>query len=474
VWANDPIPRYSAGTFHYVGAIPLLLVACVCFKHLHKPVWFVACCGVLVALGLMFGIQPFGHIRALPVLRNIHFGNYYGIVIDFLLSLLAAAGFERLRNGRISALRGWLAVSIVLIGVLAILLVAFGLKIASHPAHANWLQRYAVLAVIAFTGSTILFVAISNSGNRAYGRYCGGAVAVVLLAEGAVNSHFPRQARWDAWAHPPPYVAYLQHAAGLDRVFSVSNRPYANSASAYGIIQFDSLMAFNAPRMFELYRRYANPSASLFLRDATLVPPESVLDASNVSLIVVPNVKKSIAEVAARGHERVFVDDLVAIFRRSGPPRYFFTSDYEVSSEGGALDAVGRSRPPGRIVLERHPPLLPRPISSVNDVPVKVERFTNNRVVLSLDAPRAGFVYAAESFFPGWRARVNGRVVPIEHANYAFRAVMVPPGHLVLELSYVPPRFWAGFAVSATSLVLVLAILCWGSGAAKRAFHPGR
>jgi hypothetical protein len=473
VWANDPVPRYTAGTFHYVGAIPLLLVALVGFKHLRKPVWFVAGSGIIVSFGLMFGIAPFDHIRALPILRNIHFGNYYGIVIDFLFSLLAGAGFERLRNGRISALRGWFAVAVVLTGVLAIVLVAFGLKIASHPAYGDWLQRYVVLTGVAFVGATIVFLAISNAGRPSHQYGCAAAVVVLLLGEGGFNSHFPRQARWDAWAHPPPYVEYLQHIAGLDRVFSLSNRPYANSGSAYGIIQLDSLMAFNAPRMFEIYRRYANPTTGLFLRDATIVPPESVLDASNASLVVVPNVKTTVDEITARGHKQVFVDDLVAIFRRSGPPRYFFTSDFEISSEHDALDAVGRSRPRGRIILEQQPPFLPRSGFSLNDVPVKVERFTNNRVVLSLDAPRAGFVYAAESFFPGWRATVNGRDAAIEHANYAFRAVMVPPGQVRLELRYVPPRLWVGIAVSASALVTVLGIVCWGSWRAKRAFDAG-
>jgi hypothetical protein len=219
--------------------------------------------------------------------------------------------------------------------------------------------------------------------------------------------------------------------------------------------------------MFQLYRRYANPTTSLFLSNATIVPPESVLDAANISLIVVLNDRKRLDEMAARGLEQGFLDDLVGVFKRSCPPRYFFTSDFEVSSEHDALEAVGRSRPAGKLVLERQPPLLPRPNASLNEVPVTVERFTNTSVVLSLVSPRAGFVYAAESFFPGWRATVNGRVAAIEHANYAFRAVMVPPGRVTLELTYLPPRFLAGLSVSATSLVIVLAIVWWDSRRTK-------
>ena len=75
VWANDPIPRQTVAAFNYVGAVPLLMVGLVGWRDVRKPLWLVAAAAAIGALGLMFGVTPFGQLRELPGLRNIHFGN---------------------------------------------------------------------------------------------------------------------------------------------------------------------------------------------------------------------------------------------------------------------------------------------------------------------------------------------------------------------------------------------------------------
>jgi hypothetical protein len=465
VWANDPIPQISAGAFHYVGAVPLLMVVLAGTRHLRRPLWFVALCGAILAIGLMVGVAPFAQIRNLPVLRTIHFGNYYGIVLDFLLALLAAAGFERLREKGVSAVRGWAATSIVLIGLFMILLIAFDLKVSSHPAYLDWLARYKLLLILTLVASTLMFTVSGDLATRRHAPYCTWALLSLVLVEGTFNSWFPRQQRWEAWTHPPSYVAYLQRETSPGRVFTMGGVLYANSGSAFDVVQLDSMMTFNPPRIFDLYRRYANPKAYLFLREAVNVPPEPVLDAAGISHLAVLNITPAFADLKARGHELVFTDGFIQIFRRSGLPRYFFTSEFTVSSERDALEAVGLPRPQREIVVERPPPFLSRPNLAMSVAPVRVDRFSNNHVQLSLVAPRAGFVYASDSFFPGWRATVNGKAAPIEPANYAFRAVQVPPGSVTIELRYVPPGLWLGLGISGISVVIVAGLL----GSAARA-----
>ena len=43
--------------------------------------------------------------------------------------------------------------------------------------------------------------------------------------------------------------------------------------------------------------------------------------------------------------------------------------------------------------------------------------------------------------YPGWRAYLNGRRVPIATANYLFRGVIVPPGKNIVEFAYEPNSF---------------------------------
>jgi uncharacterized membrane protein YfhO len=48
---------------------------------------------------------------------------------------------------------------------------------------------------------------------------------------------------------------------------------------------------------------------------------------------------------------------------------------------------------------------------------------------------------------------VDGRPVPIERANYAFRAVALPAGQHTVSMVYRPPAVTLGVLVSALSLI---------------------
>jgi len=460
VWLNDPIPRLTVAVFNYVGAVPLLLVALVGWRNLRTPLVLVAAAGTACALGLIFGVTPFDYVRELPGLRNIHFANYFGIPIDFLLSLLAAAGFERLNKG-ITGLRGWAAISLVLIAIVALILVALGFGVATHPAYPRWRQQYIQLIIITFVAATLLFAAVPDRANGGRRRFAYGLI-LVLTIEGMLNLHFPRQKRWEVWQNPPPYVEYLQQNADHGRVFAMGNALYANAGSAFRIMQLDSIMMFNPPRMYDLYLRYAKTPMPLSMRHAQQIPPEAVLDAANVTHIVIAGeVKEPLADIKARGHERVFDDGLVRIFRRVAPPRYFFTSAFQVSKKRYALPGIGEPRAPREIIVESEPPFASQTSSHDTNVAVKVEHFSNNSVRLSLVAPGPGFVYMSESFLPGWTATVNGNDVPIQPANYAFRAVVVPGGPIDLELSYFPPGLVPGLGISAAALLIIGSLLSY-------------
>ena len=229
--------------------MPLLLVALVGWRDLRKPLWLVAAAGTVGVLGLMFGVGPFLLVRELPGLRNIHFGNYFGLAIDFMLALLAAAGFDRLRKG-ITGLRSWMGVSLLLMALVVVMLVALSFGVAGHPAYLLWRAQYIQLVLITFAAATLVFAAAPDRTTWRRPWFAWGLVSLLLI-EGMVNLHFPRQKRWDVWENPPAYVEYLQQNAGLERVFTIGSALYPNAGSAFKIMQLDSLMMFNAPRTYQ-------------------------------------------------------------------------------------------------------------------------------------------------------------------------------------------------------------------------------
>ena len=229
-----------------------------------------------------------------------------------------------------------------------------------------------------------------------------------------------RSTAWDIFRHPAPYIRLLQTEAGSSRVFAVG-APYANTNEAFRISTLDSLMAFNPPRMFELYSRYASPPPGIFMREAASLPPDPVLDRMNVSFIGARNAFPwALTAARDRNYRLRFDDGYVSLFERATRPRFWFSSEFVVLPREAGLEAVGVAGT-REVILEAYPGF--DSISSpLDDPPVTVEAYHRNAATLLVDAPRPGLLYASESFFDGWTASVNGAPAPI------LRQLRVPRG----------------------------------------------
>ena len=87
------------------------------------------------------------------------------------------------------------------------------------------------------------------------------------------------------------------------------------------------------------------------------------------------------------------------------------------------------------------------------DESVTVDEQGPGRVLLTVEAPAAGFVILTDTFYPGWRAEVDGQVTQIWMANLAFRAVEVEPGTHDILFSYQPRSFTIGLWASGITLI---------------------
>jgi hypothetical protein len=79
------------------------------------------------------------------------------------------------------------------------------------------------------------------------------------------------------------------------------------------------------------------------------------------------------------------------------------------------------------------------------------------RVVVRVRAPARGFLHLADQYFPGWHATVNGAPAPIMRANYLFRLVEVPAGESTVEFRYRPASVRIGAAISAATVLALIA-----------------
>jgi hypothetical protein len=88
----------------------------------------------------------------------------------------------------------------------------------------------------------------------------------------------------------------------------------------------------------------------------------------------------------------------------------------------------------------------------------EVDRFT-----LRVAPDRPSLLVVLDNWFPAWEATVNGELVPVHRANYAFRAIAVPPGEHTVSFRYAPAELRTGAVISLAILALLLAVIAAGS-----------
>ncbi len=85
--------------------------------------------------------------------------------------------------------------------------------------------------------------------------------------------------------------------------------------------------------------------------------------------------------------------------------------------------------------------------------------YNPNLVGMILQTDRAGWVVLADTWYPGWRAQVDGRPVPVLVADTVFRAVAVPAGGHVIRMVYRPFSFYLGVGTSLVSIAIWVFLL---------------
>jgi uncharacterized membrane protein YfhO len=78
-----------------------------------------------------------------------------------------------------------------------------------------------------------------------------------------------------------------------------------------------------------------------------------------------------------------------------------------------------------------------------------------NQLVIRTEAGSSGWLVLADTWYPGWKAWVDGESTPIMRANGVFRAVRLPAGIHLVRIRYRPVAFLIGLLVSGVSGLFV-------------------
>lgn len=93
---------------------------------------------------------------------------------------------------------------------------------------------------------------------------------------------------------------------------------------------------------------------------------------------------------------------------------------------------------------------------------VRIDSYDTDRIVIKAEfANDAGFLVLSDQYFPGWKAFIDGKDVPIYQVNGLIRGVVVPEGTHKVEFVYRPVKLYISTVIGVTAFIACLVGACW-------------
>jgi hypothetical protein len=159
---------------------------------------------------------------------------------------------------------------------------------------------------------------------------------------------------------------------------------------------------------------------------------------------------------------------------RAALPRAWIAYDWTPASTPEqslrALKAQGQQDDMRRPVIEGVSPPATGGEATPGPAAAQFAEDSGERIALSVDAKRAGYLVLSDTYYPGWQATVDGRRAEVKPADVAFRAVAVPAGRHTVVFEYHPWSVRLGGMLSLAGLAAIaLGLLLTRRGTRERA-----
>jgi hypothetical protein len=89
---------------------------------------------------------------------------------------------------------------------------------------------------------------------------------------------------------------------------------------------------------------------------------------------------------------------------------------------------------------------------------ILASRVGAHRIQATVKTDQPMMLTLAQANYPGWRATVDGRPVPLWTANYAFQALQVPAGAHEVRVDFRSGSFYIGVVLT---MIALLALIAW-------------
>jgi len=480
-WGRNALKDNHEGA----GVVVLLLaaVALGCARR-RALAWFftgLASLAFLFALGAHTPVWRLFY-EVVPGIRLFRAPSQVMFLFAFSASTVAALGLDRILRLDTEDPAARTVVTRVLLGVVGFLGV-LALLAASGALTSVWttgiyadvtpdrLQRLAALEPFIVQGAFITLFLVAAAAGLVWARGRGtltpalalaGLVTLVAVDELRVSAGFIRVLDFHEWSAPDPNMeALLAREAGSTepyRLLSFRQNAQDVRPALYGI----ELAGGHHPNDLSRYRELIGMVGSGL--------PENLLDEDirrllNVRYILWPDYQFGQSIGGMPVVSRTALQDgtpYETVLAEEGLPRARLVGRATVvpDREAVAYMLSDAFDPQAEVVLSEEPPLALD--GALAEGSVRWVSRTTNELRLEVSTARPALLVVADNWFPAWRATVDGAEAPVLRAYHTLRAVPVPAGEHVVEMTYRSDALRRSLGISVT-LLAALSVLAGAS-----------
>lgn len=451
----------------YFGLLPFGLALYYIFKKKNDPsgspikplFWFCIISSLIIfILALGWNTPVFIWLfKNVPTFGSFNGPTRWMILVEFCLILLAGLGAnEWIKHSIISSK----IINLSLAGMLALLLSTTAAII--YLPEIKFSFKFAMISAGLIACSYLVLIKLKSTMVSKWGIHRWQNAFVLLLAIDLI---------W-AGSQLNPVVSseiYLPEETSREQKINASGRYFISTVDERAQ-RFDRFFKFNDIRPVidwnYLVRDYL-PNSNIFSSQEMVnnfdpMLPDRYLDYLNTLESATPENREKLLSLANVTHvAKVPSKELSKIRWQKMEPFPSIRMVYcavSVKNAGTALDWVKsavRSDLLDKIVVEDHDSQQPHCDTTIQQSTVTIERIKKStwQTISIKNNPAEGWLFLADSWYPGWRATVDGNPVSLFSADFAFMTLQVPAGDHIVQINYQPISFLIGTFFSIMGII---------------------
>lgn len=416
----------------FIGVIPIVFAFIGgLFIRERKNLFYLvsAVISLLFALPNTISYMPF--LLKLPIISSSQPTRLLAITC-FCLSVLASFGVEKMLKEKESIRKKTLGVISVLTLTYACLWL-LALRVIGNITleNASVAKRNLIFPSAIFILCSVILFLYLYSKKALFTKIIISILVLIAVADGFRFASKFNPFTEKSYLFPSTQtIEFLKRDKDIYRIASADSRIFPPNFSTYYRIQtiegYDPLYLRSYARLITLNE---SEGKNLGIQNFNRIITPRNLSSKIINLLNVKYVL-SLSDIKNSGFKKVFQEGQTQLYKNDNASKrtFFVESVYSVGSEDDAVKKIIKIDLKKEAVVEGLEKNLK--FSKGNAL---ISYYSENRIAIKTNNENEGFLVLTDAYYPGWKARVDGKITEVHKTNVAFRGIIVPGGKHIVE-----------------------------------------